>query len=62
MKRELLLLLVPPIVFVVLILSSKVLRTVIRESVLRPKKGCDIHVGGNKVVVVPRDEPSQEEA
>lgn len=62
MKSELLILAAAAFVFVVLVLSSKVLRTVLRESVMRPKEHCDIHVGGNRVVVVHRDKSDGGEA
>ena len=61
MKREFLVLFVAMVVFIVLILSSKVLRTMIRESVLRPKQPCDIHVGERRVVVVHHDGKGEKE-
>jgi hypothetical protein len=62
MKRELLMLIVPIIVFVVLILSSKVMRTMIREAVLRPKEPCNIHVSKDKGIVVAHGERDSKEA
>jgi hypothetical protein len=62
MQRELLVLVVPAVVLAVLVLSSKVLRTVIRESILRPKQHCNIHVGGDRVTVVRHNESDAKEA
>jgi hypothetical protein len=61
MKREFLVLVVAMVAFIVLILSSKVLRTIIREAVLRPKQPCDIHVGGRRVMVVHHDDKGEKE-
>lgn len=62
MKLDLIVVALAALGFVVLILCSKVLRTMFRESILRPKATCDIHVGRKHVVVVRHDQGEEKGA
>ena len=62
MKLDLIVVALAAIGFVVLILCSKVLRTMFRESILRPKASCDIHVGHKHVRVVRHHKGAGKEA
>ena len=61
MKQELTLLLLVIAGVVVALFCSRVVRTMVREAVMRPKERCKIEVTKNKVTVTPQRRPELEE-
>lgn len=59
MRFQLILMFAAVAVAVIVLLSSKFLRTVSKEAILRPRHHCDIEVQGDKVSVKTTPRPTE---
>ena len=59
MRSQLILMFAAVVVAVIVLLSSRFVRTVFKEAILRPRNHCDIEVQGDKVSVKRTPRPTE---